>query len=132
MSADCDIVNRNTTKLPGHKLISARLVLDSEHTFRCTIIKGSVQPENELAGRRLSELTGNELRVKLSLHLDMRSRLDLEVASRVVIVEIALQCPFDIGRSCVVPFDQVAVVAVHHADEIGETGSSLWVQTAAE
>ncbi|VVS97004.1 hypothetical protein SPHINGO391_120027 [Sphingomonas aurantiaca] len=62
----------------------------------------------------------------------MRSRFQLEVALGRVGAEVVLQRAFDIDGVRVVPFDKVAVVAVHCPDEVGEPGPHGGRQAAAE
>ncbi len=54
------------------------------------------------------------------LDRDVRFGLELEVALLAVLAVVVLEGALDIDRVRVVPFDQVAVVAVHRAHEIGE------------
>ena len=66
------------------------------------------------------------------LDVDMRFGLQLEVAFFGVLAVVALEGALDIDRVGVVPFDQVAVVAVHRPHEIGERGQQAFGQGAAE
>ncbi len=62
----------------------------------------------------------------------MGGGFELEVAPLLVLVEIACQRALDIARACVVALDQVAVIGVHDAHEIGEIGSRARMQALAE
>ena len=53
---------------------------------------------------------------------DVRFGFELEVALFGVVAVIALEGALDIDRVRVVPFDQIAVVAIHRAHEVGERG----------
>ena len=60
----------------------------------------------------------------------MRFGFQLEVAFFVVGAVIALEGALDIDGVCIVPFDQVAVVAIHRAHEIGERGQKAFGERA--
>ena len=67
-----------------------------------------------------------------ALDVDMRFGLQLEIAFFGVLAVVALEGALDLDRVGVVAFDQVAVVAVHRAHEIGERGQQALRQRAAE
>lgn len=69
--------------------------------------------------------------VDFPLHLHMGFRFEREGAP-LRLDFCACQCSFDIFRSSVVAFDEVAVVTVHHADEVGQFGGRVWMEAAAE
>lgn len=66
------------------------------------------------------------------LQADMLAMLDLVVAAGFVGVEIVRQRAFDVFGQGVVALDQVGIVAIHQADEVGEAGGGLGMQAAAE
>src|SRR5258706_13499631 len=57
------------------------------------------------------------------LDFDMRFSLHLEVALLDVAAVISLERALDVDRVCIVPFDEIAVVAVHCANEIRQGGN---------
>jgi len=48
-----------------------------------------------------------------SLHIDVSTRLDLEVPPHWIGQKFALERTINVARQRVVPFDEIAVVAVH-------------------
>ena len=62
----------------------------------------------------------------------MGGRLDLEVASFLVFIEVAGKRAFDIPGPGVMALDEIAVVAVHQAHEIGEVSGRGGMQSGAE
>ena len=50
----------------------------------------------------------------------MRSGLDLQVSPLFVVVEFSCQRPLNIFGARVMALDQVAVVGVHHAHDVGK------------
>ncbi len=66
------------------------------------------------------------------LDRDVRLGFELEIALFGVLAVVVLERALDIDRVRVVPFDQVAVVAVHRPHEIGERGQQACGQGAAE
>ena len=50
----------------------------------------------------------------------MRFGFELQVSLLSIGAVILLRCPLDIDRVRVVPFDQVAVIAINRPDEISE------------
>ena len=62
----------------------------------------------------------------------MRLGLELEVSLPGVPAVVALERALDIDWMCVVAFDQVAVIAVHRAHEIGERGKEAFREGAAQ
>jgi hypothetical protein len=52
------------------------------------------------------------------LNTDVRGRFELQVTTRLVVIEVAGKCPFDVPRSRVVALDQIAVVAVHDPNDV--------------
>jgi hypothetical protein len=62
---------------------------------------------------------------------DMRLRLKLEIALFRISAVVVLERPLDIDRVRVVAFDEIAVVAIHRSDEIGERPDDAgWKATA--
>ena len=50
----------------------------------------------------------------------MRRSLDLEIATILVVIELSGECAFDVPWTRIMPFDEVAIVAVHDAHEARE------------
>ncbi len=63
---------------------------------------------------------------------DMRFRFELEIALLRVSAVVVLEGALDVDGVCIVPFDQVAVVAVHRPHEIGERCQQAVGQGAPE
>jgi hypothetical protein len=54
--------------------------------------------------------------------------LGLEVPAALIPIELASQCPLDIARTRIVPFNQVAVMGVHHPNELSQTRPGAWME----
>ena len=63
---------------------------------------------------------------------DMRFRFELQIALVGILAVVVLQRALDIDRVSVVPFDQVAVVAVHRAHQIGKRGQQALRQATSK
>jgi hypothetical protein len=66
------------------------------------------------------------------LNSDMCLGFELKIPLLAIIAIVVPQCPFDIDRMGVVPFDQIAVVAVHRPHQISEGGHDAFRKTIAE
>ena len=58
--------------------------------------------------------------------------LELKIPSLLVAREVTGERAYDVSRACVVPFDEVAVVGVHDADEVRERGGRHWMEAGTE
>jgi hypothetical protein len=56
----------------------------------------------------------------------------LQVATFVVVVQVPRQGALDVPRSCVMALDQVAVIRVHHPNEVGKVGCGLGIERLAK
>ena len=63
---------------------------------------------------------------------DVGLGFELEVPLAFILAVVVLQGAFDVDRVCVVPLDQVAVIAVHRAHEIGQRRGDAVRQASAE
>jgi hypothetical protein len=66
------------------------------------------------------------------LHRDVRFRFELKITLAGILAVVVFQGAFDIDQMSVVTFDQVAVVAVHRPDKIGNRGQQALEQTPAK
>ena len=62
----------------------------------------------------------------------MRFGFELKIAFGTIRAVIVFQGTLDIDGMGVVPFDEVAVIAIHRPHEIGKRGANAGSQTAAE
>ena len=90
--------------------------LDPRQAVRELCVEAAVQLDRQRRGRQ----HGQRVAIDRRLHRDMRCRLALQVASLRIPGIIELQRPFDVDRPSVMTLDQVAVVAVHAADEVAD------------
>jgi hypothetical protein len=58
--------------------------------------------------------------VDFALHSHVRRGFELEVAPLFVFIQLSSECALDVPRSSVVTLDQVALVRIHDAHEVGE------------
>ena len=70
--------------------------------------------------------------VDFRLHAHVRRRLELEVPSLLVALQLARKRALDVPRPRVVAFDEVAVVGVHDAHETGEIGGRARMKRLTE
>src|ERR1700733_12540356 len=71
-------------------------------------------------------------RVDPSLNRDMSSRFELEIAFLRIGAVIAFECALDINGMGVVPFNEIAVIAIPRADEIGKRRHPAGRQAASK
>ena len=132
MAADGDIVLGRRAPLPWcHGKFSVG-GLDAQHRLRRVAVELGVQPADEVARRRLGQPVICGQTIDLLLDTDMGGRFDLEVASPFVLIEVADQRARDIRGPRVVALDEVAVVGVHQAYEIGEVRGCRGMQPGAQ
>ncbi len=106
--------------------------MDAQHLRRGVAVEFAMEPENEIDGSRLRQAIFQRHRIDFGLHAHMGGGLDLQVAPRLVVVEIAVDGARDIARPGVMAFDQVAVVGVHDPHEASEIGGSLRIERVAK
>jgi hypothetical protein len=63
---------------------------------------------------------------------DMRDGFELEVPFFRFGAVVVLEGAFDIDRVGIMPFDKIAIVTIHGADEIGQRGKDAIGQAAAK
>lgn len=83
-------------------------------------------------GCGLAVRTGLALEVDLALYPDVGARLDLKLATLGVAIELIGQRELNVTRARVVALDEVAVVAVHHAHQIGQARTTDRMQARTE
>jgi len=81
-------------------------------------IEFTMQPQNEIGGRRLGKSSRRAHPVHFSLDPHMGASLQLKVATLFVAIEFACERTFDIAGARIVAFNQIAVVRIHHANEV--------------
>jgi hypothetical protein len=86
---------------------------------------------DEVTSRRFAQLALAEERVDTLLDTDVGSRFDLKIPAAASI-QVVSQRPLDVSRSCVMAFDQVAVVAVHDRDQLPQASSSPRMKSCAQ
>src|SRR2546429_1758286 len=69
---------------------------------------------------------------KKTLDTPVGRGLELKIASLLVAREVTGERAHDVSWACVVPFDEVAVVGVHDADEVRKTGGRRWMEAGPE
>ena len=68
-------------------------------------------------------------RIDPALYHNVRFCLKLQIALPGVRTVIVFECPLDVDRVCVMPLDQVAVVTVHGAHQVGQGMLDIFWQT---
>ena len=69
-----------------------------------------MQPLDEIDRTRLSQLTYSCESIDFRLDTHVSGRFDLEIATLPSAIEVSCQRTLDVTGTCVVPFDEVAVV----------------------
>ena len=62
----------------------------------------------------------------------MGSDLQLQVATGLVAIELTGKRPLDVARTRVVTFDQIAVVGVRYANQVGEVPGGPRMELSAQ
>ncbi len=66
------------------------------------------------------------------LYLDMRFGFELQISFSQIRAVVVLQRSFDVDRMGIVAFDQIAVVAIHRADQIRQRSHNSFGQASPE
>ena len=106
-----------------------RRIFDPQEIVRQLFAKTAMDFANAIAGEDASRQAAG---VDPSLNLDMRLGLALEIALVRVGAIVVLERALDIDGVSVVSFDEIAVVAVHRPDEMGERRQQAARQAAAK
>ena len=127
--ADRDVA---MAQLAGNDLnpFLGRRVLDPEEVFRERFAEATMDfpwMDSAVRARPLESSAVNPF-----LDGDVSFGFELEVALFGVVAVITLEGTFDVERVRVVPFDQIAVVTIHRADEVDEGGKQALGQRAAK
>ena len=80
------------------------------------MIELAVEPLDEFCRCGCGERCGRIEPVDLELDAHMSGGLHLQIATALILIELASQSAFDIAGSRIIPFDQVAILGVHDAD----------------
>ena len=92
-----------------------------EQLFREILAKALVDLAHRFRGDRA---TGHTARVDPSLHIDVRARLELQVAFDKIGAVVVEECALDIDRVRRMALDEVRVIAVHRANQGRERARS--------
>jgi len=77
-------------------------------------------------------MSGGGEAVDLGLHPNMRRSFELKIPPPFVLIEMTFERANDVVRTRLMPFDQVAVIGVHHPNEIGQLRSRARMQPDAQ
>ena|SRR5882757_2979581 len=77
-------------------------------------------------------MSGGGEAVDLGLHPNMRRSFELKIPPPFVLIEMTFERANDVVRTRLMPFDQVAVIGVHHPNEIGQVRSRARMQPDAQ
>ena len=132
MATDSDIVLRARAPFARPHDDTSPCTRHPQHRVGSIAIELPVQPQQELLRRRLWQEIPPRHAVDLRLQADMRRRLDLEVTTAFVLVELACQSALDVARAGIMAFDEIAVIGIHDPDEAGQARSRQRMQRAAQ
>jgi hypothetical protein len=79
-----------------------------------------MQPEDKFHRGRSGKYALTCLTVNFTLHSYMRRGLQLEVTTLFIYIQLSSERALDVPRSSVMTLDQVAVIGIHDAHEVGE------------
>jgi hypothetical protein len=105
-----------------HAKVHTTGTLDSQHRLRSVAIELAVDPGNGFDGRRLAQFTASESLVDRALDSHMCGSFTLQIPSSAVGIQILGQGPLDVAWPGHMPLNQVAVVAIGEAEQVGQTG----------
>ena len=108
--------------LSGHHDQVTPFAVDSKHLFGSVAIELPVQPLYEVHRRRLGQAAVGCHSVYLELDAHMGCGLELQIAPAGIFIEVAGKRALDVSRARVMTLDEIAVVGVHDAHEVGEIG----------
>ena len=116
--ADSDVVFRSRSPFARrHRELSTNAG-DPKHRLRRISIELPVKPPNELGRRGLGRRSCGCDAIHFRLHADVRRCFHLEAAPVFVAIEVPRKRAFDVARTGVVSFDEIAVVGVHHTHDV--------------
>lgn len=118
-------------KPAGHDLLprAGSGVLDPEHGLGELLTESPMNFPDCVGGCRTSS---ESARVDPGLHGDVRPRLELQIAFPRLGAVVREQCPLDVHGVGVMALDEIAVVAVHRADEMGQPAGRPLRQAAVK
>jgi hypothetical protein len=105
---------------------------DPKHRRRRASIELPVEPLNELLRRGVRQRAGSRHSIHFRLNAYVRGGLELEVAAHFVLFEIPRERPFDFAWARVMPFDEIAVVGVHDANDVRKVDSGARAQRTTQ
>ncbi|MCP9231792.1 hypothetical protein NMG46_16265 [Mesorhizobium sp. LMG 17147] len=119
MAPDNDIMIGGQPKLAGNDLgLGAVRIVDEPEFLWHPVVKGTMNPPDEIDRSRARQFPTQTETINHPLNFDMGLGLQGERAAFGINLGSG-QCTLDISRSGVVAFDQVRVVRIHDAHEIG-------------
>jgi hypothetical protein len=131
MPPDSDVVFGSRSPFAWRHRERATNARDPKHRGWRVSIELPVEPQYELFGRGFRKRPGGRHSIDFRLNAHVCSRFELEIAALFVPIEIPGKRAFDVARTRVMSFDEIAVVGVHDADEVGEIRRRAGVQVAA-
>jgi hypothetical protein len=132
MPSDHVVVMRVVTKAARlHEVRTAR-ARNRQQLLRQLRIKLLVYPADESLCRWFTQRALGATRVDGLLNANVRACLELQIAPVALFFELIGERSLDIARASVVTLDQIAVVTIHHADQIRETAGSTRMEPRSE
>lgn len=117
MAPDCNIVLLGRTPGAGLHSEFASFAAKHEHLVRRIAVEFAMEPKDELGRSWFRKTAFCGQTIDLGLNAHMCGSFNLKVAPILILIEFADKRPFEISRTRIMPFDQVAVVSVHDPDE---------------
>lgn len=126
MSSDFNVATAQRAGYDPDSLLGRRIV-DPQEIVRQVFAKASMHLADAITRHGASF---EPAVIDPALHLDMGSRLELKIALARVLAVIVSERALDLYGMSVMPFNEIAVVAVHCAHEIRERGLQAGRQAA--
>lgn len=118
MPANGDVMFRSRPPFTWRHRELATNARDPKHRRRGVSIELSVEPLNELLGCGFRKRPGGRHSIDFRLNAHVRSRFELKIAALFVPFEVPGKRAFDVARTRVVTFDEIAVVGVHDTHDV--------------
>ncbi|WP_287296654.1 hypothetical protein [Mesorhizobium sp.] len=132
MAANNNIMLWRRPELARHDLGPGAVgFVDEPEFLRHLVVEDAMNPPDEIDRSRARQLPTQTEAVNHPLNFDMRLGLQGERSAFRVNLGSG-QCTLDVPRSGFVTFDQIRIVRIHDAHEIGQFGSRFRMQGSSE
>ena len=132
VSPNGNVMARVAAKRAGKHAVGTPSIRDGYQFVGRFRIELLMNPTNELSGGGLTQLTLRVSFVDCPLHCNVGTRLELKTTPGRFGLQLVEKGSLDVEWPRVVPFDEVAVIAVHQANQVREAPSACGMKSTAE